>query len=78
MNHNIVDLTVCLTCAPDPNEMARIEWALSGVPGVREVTLNNFIPRLVNVKYDPRETVARTILDHVADIGHPHARLVGM
>jgi len=78
MNSNNVDVVVCLSHRPGAREFQEIETALSHVRGVRGVTINNYVTRLVNVSYDPAETRARAILDSVRHGGHGAARLVGM
>jgi len=78
MNSNNVDVVVCLNHKPEAWEFHEIESALSRIRGVRGVTLNNHVTRLVNVSYDPAQTRARAILDSVVRGGHGAARLVGM
>lgn len=78
MYPNNVDVVVCLDHRPGAREFHEIETALSRIRGVRGITLNNFVTRLVNVSYDPTETRARAILDGVVHGGHGAARLVGM
>ena len=78
MNRNNVDVVVCLDHQPAAHEFRAIESALSHIRGVRGVTLNNHVTRLVNVSYDPAQTRARAILDSVVRGGHGAARLVGM
>jgi hypothetical protein len=67
--HN-VDVIVCLNHKPHAQEFSDIEATLNRVHGVRAVTRNNHMTRLVNVTYDPTTTRARTILNDVRRHDH--------
>jgi len=78
MNAQNVDVVLYLDHQPRAREFREIRSALCRIRGIRGVTRNSHVTRLVNVKYDPTQTRARTILDAVARDGHAAARLVGM
>jgi hypothetical protein len=67
--HN-VDVIVCLNHKHNAQELSKIQAALTRIRGVRAVTPNNHLNRLVNVTYDPTTTRACAILNGVRRHDH--------